>query len=83
VELVICLTHTKKIDGCLPNIEPTNIKVKMSVVIIVGKKDKKLTHEHIYWDQASVLVQVRFLDSKNLPVEGDQSANKPLKFINT
>tara|TARA_B100000768_G_scaffold77826_1_gene74026 strand:- start:516 stop:662 length:147 start_codon:yes stop_codon:yes gene_type:complete len=48
VELVICLTHTKKIDGCLPNIEPTNIKVKMSVVIIVGKKDKKLTHEHIY-----------------------------------
>ena len=81
-ELVICFTHTKKIDWCLPNIEPTNKKVKMSVVVIAGIKDKKLTHEHIYWDQASVLVQAGLLDSKNLPVVGDQSANKLLKFAN-
>ena len=81
-ELVICFTHTQKIDWCLPNIEPTNKKVKMSVVVIAGIKDKKLTHEHIYWDQASVLVQAGLLDSKNLPVVGDQSANKLLKFAN-
>ena len=81
-ELVICFTHTKKIDWCLPNIEPTYKKVKMSVVVIAGIKDKKLTHEHIYWDQASVLVQAGLLDSKNLPVVGDQSANKLLKFAN-
>ncbi len=81
-ELVICCTHTKKIDWCLPNIEPTNKKVKMSVVVVAGIKDKKLTHEHIYWDQASVLVQAGLLDSKNLPVVGDQSANKLLKFAN-
>ena len=37
-------------------------------------------HEHIYWDQASVLVQVGLLDPKNLPVVGDQSANKLLKI---
>ena len=81
-ELVICFTHTQKIDWCLPNIEPTNKKVKMCVVVIAGIKDKKLTHEHIYWDQASVLVQAGLLDSKNLPVVGDQSANKLLKFAN-
>ena len=81
-ELVICFTHTQKIDWCLPNIEPTNKKVKMSVVVVAGIKDKKLTHEHIYWDQASVLVQAGLLDSKNLPVVGDQSANKLLKFAN-
>ena len=79
-ELVICFTHTKKVDWCLPNIEPTNQKVKMCVVVIAGIKDKKLTHEHIYWDQASVLVQVGLLDPKNLPVVGDQSANKLLKI---
>ena len=82
-ELVICFTHTQKIDWFLPNIEPTNKKVKMSVVVIAGIKDKKLTHEHIHWDQASVLVQLGLLDPKNLPVVGDQSANKLLKFANT
>ena len=40
-ELVICFTHTQKIDWCLPNIEPTNKKVKMTVVVIAGIKDKK------------------------------------------
>ena len=82
-ELVICFTHTQKIDWCLPNIEPTNKKVKMCVVVIAGIKDKKLTHEHIHWDQASVLVQVGLLDPKNLPVVGDQSANKLLNFANS
>jgi carboxymethylenebutenolidase len=55
----------------------------MSVVVIAGIKDNKLTHEHIHWDQASVLVQLGLLDPKNLPVVGDQSANKLLKFANT
>ena len=81
-ELVISFTHTKKVDWCLPNIEPTNKKVKMAVVVIAGIDNKKLTHEHIYWDQASVLVQVGLIDPINLPVVGDQSANKLLKIAN-
>ena len=52
-------------------------------VVVAGIKDKKLTHEHIHWDQASVLVQVGLLDPNNLPVIGDQSANKLLKLVNT
>jgi len=54
----------------------------MAVVVIAGIDNKKLTHEHIYWDQASVLVQVGLIDPINLPVVGDQSANKLLKIAN-
>ena len=35
-------------------------------------------HEHIYWDQASVLVQLGLLDPGNLPVAGVESARKAL-----
>jgi carboxymethylenebutenolidase len=36
----------------------------------------KVAHEHIYWDQASVLVQVGLLDPKGLPVAGIETAHK-------
>ena len=37
---------------------------------IVNFRGDKLYHEHIYWDQASVLVQIGKLDEKGLPVAG-------------
>jgi carboxymethylenebutenolidase len=48
----------------------------MAVAVIVGVKDGKITHEHIYWDQASVLVQIGLLDPKGLPVSGAELARK-------
>jgi carboxymethylenebutenolidase len=77
-ELVIQFTHTTAIDWLLPEIAPTGRKVEIGVVVIAGVKDKKITHEHIYWDQASVLVQVGLLDPKDLPVCGSESARKLL-----
>lgn len=77
-ELVIQFTHTVMIDWLLPEIAPTGRKVEIGVVVIAGVKDKKITHEHIYWDQASVLVQVGLLDPKDLPVCGSESARKLL-----
>jgi carboxymethylenebutenolidase len=50
-------------------------------VVIAGVENKKVTHEHIYWDQASVLVQLGLLDPKNLPVVGSESADKILELI--
>ena len=50
----------------------------MAVAVIVGFKDGKISHEHIYWDQASVLVQIGLLDPKGLPVSGAESARKVL-----
>jgi carboxymethylenebutenolidase len=36
----------------------------------------KVAHEHIYWDQASVLVQIGKLDPADLPVAGAETARK-------
>ena len=37
-----------------------------------------MAHEHIYWDQASVLVQIGGLDPRGLPVAGAETARKVL-----
>ena len=77
-ELVIQFTHTTPIDFILPGVAPTGKRVEMAVVVIVGFRDGKITHEHIYWDQASVLVQIGKLDPKGLPVAGVETAHKLL-----
>ena len=46
--------------------------------VIVGFKDGKISHEHVYWDQAGVLVQVGLLDPAGPPVSGAESARKVL-----
>lgn len=77
-ELVIAFTHTTPIDWMLPNVAPTGKPVEVAFVVVVGFKDGKITHEHIYWDQACVLVQIGLLDPKGLPVVGAESARKVL-----
>jgi carboxymethylenebutenolidase len=44
--------------------------------VIVQFREGKLAHEHIYWDQASVLVQLGLLDAARLPVAGREAARK-------
>ncbi len=75
-ELVISFTHSVTIDWLLPGIAPTGKFVEIALIALVGFKDNKISHEHIYWDQASVLVQVGLLDPKGLPVCGAESAHK-------
>jgi carboxymethylenebutenolidase len=75
-EMLFCFTHDREIDWMLPGIAPTGKPVKVPLVAIVAFRDGKLCHEHIYWDQASVLVQIGLLDSTNLPVAGVEAANK-------
>ena len=77
-ELVISFTHTTPVDWILPGVPPTGKRVEVAVVVIVGFKDGKISHEHIYWDQASVLVQLGLLDPAGLPVSGAESARKIL-----
>ena len=75
-ELVFSFTHTSEIDWMLPGIAPTHAKVAVPLVAIVKFVDGKVAHEHIYWDQASVLVQIGKLDPKGLPVAGAETAHK-------
>jgi len=77
-EMVFKFTHTIKMDWMLPGIAPTGKRVEVPLVAIVRFRDGKLAHEHIYWDQASVLVQLGLLDSRQLPVAGLESARKAL-----
>ncbi len=77
-ELVISFTHTTVIDWLLPGVPPTGKKVEMAVAVIVGFKNGKISHEHIYWDQAGVLVQIGLLNPSRLPVSGAESARKVL-----
>src|SRR6202163_4074700 len=77
-ESFISFTHTTAIDWLLPGVAPTGKPVEMTLAVVVGFKDGKISHEHIYWDQAGVLVQVGLLDPKGLPVSGAESARKVL-----
>ena len=77
-ELVIKFTHTTVIDWMLPTIPPTGKKIEIGVVVIAGITNKKITHEHIYWDQASVLFQIGLIDRHDLPICGSESAKKLL-----
>jgi carboxymethylenebutenolidase len=77
-EFVVRFTHTTKVDWMLPQIAPTGRKVEIPMVAIVQFLGDKLVHEHIYWDQASVLVQIGVLDPAGLPVTGVEQAHKVL-----
>ena len=77
-EMVFTFTHTIRMDWMLPGVAPTGKRVSVPLVAIVQFRDGKLAHEHIYWDQASVLVQLGLLDAARLPVVGADSARKAL-----
>jgi len=77
-EMVFKFTHTIGMDWMLPGIAPTGKRVEIPLVVIVRFREGKLAHEHIYWDQASVLVQLGLLDPGTLPVAGVETARKAL-----
>ena len=73
-ELVISFTHTQEIEWMLPGVAPTGRPVTVAFVVIVGVVDGKIAYEHIYWDQATVLVQLGLLNPAGLPVVGGEAA---------
>jgi len=79
-EMIIRFTHSIEIDWMLPGIAPTGKRVEIATVAIIQFRDGKLFNEHIYWDQASVLVQLGLLDPAKLPVMGVETARKVADF---
>ena len=77
-EMVFKFTHSIPMDWMLPGVAPTGKRVEIPLVAIVRFNGGKLAHEHIYWDQASVLVQIGLLDPGQLPVVGVETAKKVL-----
>jgi carboxymethylenebutenolidase len=79
-ELVLCFTHNREIGFILPGVPPTERYVEIACVVVMNFKDDKISHEHIYWDQASLLVQIGLLDPKLLPVTGQEQAKRLLEL---
>ncbi len=77
-EMLFCFTHTTEIPWMLPGVAPTGRRVEIPLLAVIKFRGDKLYHEHIYWDQASVLVQVGLLDPKGLPVAGVETGRKLL-----
>jgi len=73
-ELLMAFTHDRVLEIMLPGIEPTGRRISIPVVVVVGFRAGKVHHEHIYWDQAAVLVQAGLLDPGRLPVVGSAQA---------
>ncbi len=67
-EMLFCFTHDIEIDWMLPGLKPSGKYVEIPLVAIICFRGGKLYNEHIYWDQASVLVQIGALDPKGLPM---------------
>jgi carboxymethylenebutenolidase len=78
-EMVMDFTHDRVMDTFLPGLTPTGRPVRLPVVVVAGFDGGKVAYEHIYWDQASLLVQVGALDRSNLPVTGAEQAAKLLE----
>jgi carboxymethylenebutenolidase len=77
-EMIFKFTHTVRMDWMLPGVARTGRRVEVPLVAIVRFRGDKLAHEHIYWDQASVLVQLGLINSNNLPVAGIETTRKVL-----
>jgi carboxymethylenebutenolidase len=78
-ELIVSFTHDTQWDYLLPGIPPTGKRVDLAHVVLMKFENGKVAHEHVWWDQASLLVQVGLLDPTNLPVAGVEQARKLLR----
>ena len=79
-ELILSFTHDREIDFILPGIPPTRRYVQIDCVVVMNFRDGKIAHEHIYWDQALLLVQAGLIDRKMLPVTGQEQVKRLLEL---
>jgi carboxymethylenebutenolidase len=78
-EFIVSFTHDTQWDYLLPGIPPTGKKVELPHVLVMRFENGKVAHEHLWWDQASLLVQVGLLDPAKLPVAGVEQARMLLR----
>jgi carboxymethylenebutenolidase len=78
-ELIVSFTHDREMRVYLPGVAPTGRKVVLPHVVVMGFDEAgRVAYEHIYWDQATLLVQVGLLDPALLPVAGAEQAARLL-----
>lgn len=60
-EFIFSLTHDKVIDWLVPGIPPTGKHIRVPFTSVVNIRGDRLYHEHIAWDQATLLRQLGLL----------------------
>jgi len=78
-EFILSFTHDAQWDYLLPGIPPTGKRVELPHVLVMKFENGKVAHEHVWWDQASLLVQVGLLEPGKLPVVGIEQARRLLR----
>jgi len=79
-ELLLTFTHDREIEYMLPGIAPTGRHVELPHVVVMKFEGDKIAHEHIYWHQATLLVQVGLLDAALVPAVGIEQARELLRL---
>ncbi len=79
-EFVLEFTHDIEMPGMLPGVAATGPCVRVPTVVVMGFEDDKVAYEHIYWDQATVLVQIGLLDPSLLPAAGIEQAERLMEL---
>jgi carboxymethylenebutenolidase len=74
-EFIVRFTHTVQMDWFAPGIAPTGRRLAVPHVGIVAFEGGKISSEHIYWDQATVLLQLGILED-GLPALGADQADR-------
>jgi carboxymethylenebutenolidase len=75
-EVILTFTHSVAMNWLLPGIAPTGKRVAIPMIIIFTFKGDKVESKRLYWDQASMLMQLGLLEPGGLPITGTQSVQK-------
>jgi carboxymethylenebutenolidase len=79
-EFIFEFTHDSELPWALPGVPATGRHVRIPMVVVMGFDEDKVAYEHIYWDQASVLVQIGLIDPELLPISGHGQAIRLLEL---
>ncbi|KIL68194.1 hypothetical protein M378DRAFT_158735 [Amanita muscaria Koide BX008] len=87
-EFIFHVTHNRMIDWLLPGVPPSGHKLTIPMLAVVNIRGDRLYHEHIWWDQGTVLRQAGLLPTHlpchahegsrllRIPIAGAESAAK-------
>ena len=75
-ELIYEFTHDIEMQWLAPGIAPTGNFVVLPVTAIIEFERDKIAHEHLYFDQATLLIQLGVLQPSAVPMNGIESAHK-------
>jgi carboxymethylenebutenolidase len=78
-EFILSFTHDTQWDYLPPGIPPAGKRVELPHVLVMKFENGKISHEHVWWDQASLLVQGWTAGSGEPAVAGVEQAKRLLR----